>query len=294
MLKTIFQASRPNFLVLTPICVLLGIASASLAGNSLNYWLAVWIALGALLAHISVNLLNEYSDFKSGLDLITERTAFSGGSGALVTTPDALKGVLVAGIITLALTIVLGCYFVMLRGVELLPIGLIGISIVVAYTQWINRLPWLCLIAPGIGFGILMVVGTHFVLTAEYSLQALTLSFIPFFLVNNLLLLNQYPDIAADKSIGRKHFPITYGIENSNRAYLCMLIGGYGLIAGLVLFQQLPLISLMAMLPIGLSLLAYRGMCIQKQNISQTPQYLAANVASALLTPLILAISLLV
>ncbi len=38
--------------------------------------------LGAFLAHISVNTLNEYFDFKSGLDLETIKTPFSGGSGA--------------------------------------------------------------------------------------------------------------------------------------------------------------------------------------------------------------------
>ena len=38
---------------------------------------------GGLLAHISVNALNEYLDFTSGLDLTTLRTPFSGGSGTL-------------------------------------------------------------------------------------------------------------------------------------------------------------------------------------------------------------------
>jgi len=81
-LKTVIQTSRAPFLILSIVCVVLG-ASVAVA-NQINISLSL-LALtlaGALLAHISVNMLNEYFDFKSGLDLATKRTAFSGGSAA--------------------------------------------------------------------------------------------------------------------------------------------------------------------------------------------------------------------
>ncbi|WP_156493399.1 UbiA family prenyltransferase [Oleiphilus sp. HI0125] len=75
------------------------------------------------------------------------------------------------------------------------------------YSPWINRLPWVCLIAPGAGFGIVMVAGNFSVIAAYDQLTYLTL-LLPFCLSNNLLLLNQYPDIHADKNVGRRTFPI--------------------------------------------------------------------------------------
>jgi hypothetical protein len=60
------------------------------------------IFIGALFAHISVNTLNEYFDFKSGLDLTANKTPFSGGSGALPNTPD-VAGVSFKGWLAIAI-----------------------------------------------------------------------------------------------------------------------------------------------------------------------------------------------
>ncbi|MFW2438612.1 MAG: prenyltransferase, partial [Arenicellales bacterium] len=80
-ITAVIQSMRVPFLVLTPVCVFLGASTVVL--NETNTGLLMLVLLGALLAHISVNALNEYSDFRSGLDLTTTRTQFSGGSGAL-------------------------------------------------------------------------------------------------------------------------------------------------------------------------------------------------------------------
>ena len=74
-------------------------------------------------------------------------------------------------------------------------LGLAGLLLVFGYTIWFTRDPYLCLIAPGLGFGPFMVMGTHFVLTGNYAWTAFIASLIPFFLVSNLLLLNQFPDV---------------------------------------------------------------------------------------------------
>jgi 1,4-dihydroxy-2-naphthoate octaprenyltransferase len=51
---------------------------------------------GVVLAHISVNLFNEYSDYKTGIDFNTHRSPFSGGSGMIVSgktkSPDCAAG----------------------------------------------------------------------------------------------------------------------------------------------------------------------------------------------------------
>lgn len=56
-----------------------------------------------------------------------------------------------------------------------------------------------------------MLLGTEVVLTGAMSWQGLALSVLPFCLANNLLLLNQFPDVEADQSVGRRTLPVLLG-----------------------------------------------------------------------------------
>ena len=292
ILKTVFQTMRPPFLILTPACVLVGVGTASLAGP-LNGALVALVLIGAVCAHISVNMLNEYQDFKSGLDQQTVRTPFSGGSGGLVAQPQALNAVLIGGVVTLAITLLLGLYFISLRGWALLPLGLLGAVIIVTYTQWLNRLPLMCLIAPGLGFGPLMVVGTHLVLTGLYSPVALYASLIPFYLVNNLLLLNQYPDLEADRAVGRRHFLIVYGAENGKRVFALFNLLAYGLLLLGVARHVLPPWSLLAMLTAPLAVRSTLGAFRFSGDVDALKPAMGMNVIVNILTPTLLGLSLL-
>lgn len=288
-LRIVLQTIRPSFLILTPICVFLSLSTAFATSSQINYLVFLLVLIGALSAHVSVNTLNEYYDFKSGLDLQTKKTPFSGGSGALPSQPEMANVILVIGIITLILTAGIGIYLIMTTSIKLLFIGLIGIGLIITYTQWLNRYPLLCLVAPGLGFGILMVIGSHLVLTGGYTQLVLLVSLIPFFLINNLLLLNQYPDITADASVGRNTFPIAFGIKKSNIVYTIFMGFAYIEILLLIAKGHLPQISIIALIPLMFSLYALIGAIKHTSKIGDYPIYLAANVAATLLVPLLLA-----
>ena len=294
MMNTILQTMRPSFLVLTLACVFLGLCTSLATGISIDNKVFVLIFIGAMSAHISVNMLNEYHDFKSGLDFKTIKTPFSGGSGALPNNPKGAKLVLLLGLLTLFITVAIGIYFISTIGAEILPIGLVGVVIIVTYTQWLNRMPRLCLISPGMGFGLLMVVGTHIVLTLDYSLLVWLVSLIPFFLINNLLLLNQYPDMQADASVGRKTFPLAFGIKRSNQVYGVFMLLTYSLILLYVLTGILPTIGYIALIPMPLSIFAWSGAIKHKENIGKYPSHLGANVATTIVTPLLLGLAILI
>jgi 1,4-dihydroxy-2-naphthoate octaprenyltransferase len=285
---------RLQFLALTPVCVLLGVSTVISKQENISLLLLVLALLGALLAHVSVNTLNEYFDFKSGLDFTTKRTRFSGGSGALPRNPEIVSAVLAVGVASLIASLMIGGFFVWKYGIKIVPIGAAGLVLIVTYTEWINRHPFLCLLAPGIGFGFLMVVGTHFVLAGEYALSPWLVAVIPFFLVNNLLLLNQYPDIQADARVGRNHFPIAYGVDRSNMVYALFALATISAIVIYVLSGHLPVSSLIALLPMPLAFFSLYGAIKYGEAIRDFPQYLATNVAVTLLTPLLLAISIII
>ena len=291
-LITMVKTMRPPFLLLSPVCIFLACGTAVASGARLDGFLVFLVFFGSICAHISVNTFNEYSDYKSGLDTMTRRTPFSGGSGALVENPGALGSVRLLAYFTLLITIVLGIYFIFLRGWTLLVLLLTGCAIILAYTQVLNRQPWLCLIAPGLSFGTLYVIGAHKVLSGEYHLLAIYVSFIPFLLVNNLLLLNQYPDADADSKVGRRHFPILYGIAASNRVYclanlLVLLLLCFG-----VYFALLPGTALFALVPLSLTLVVTRGIYRYEQKAGKLNPYLGMNVLVCLSVPMVIALAL--
>jgi len=290
--KDILGPMRVPFLILTPACVLLGIATAIQSGASINLWHALLVLVAALCTHISVNALNEYDDFKSGLDSHTQRTPFSGGSGTLQAKPELARTALTVALVSLGIIILTGIYFTWLYGLAFVPLGLLGVFVIVAYTPWLTRSPLLCLIAPGVGFGILMVMGTHFALTGQYSWTAFIASLVPFFLVSNLLLLNQFPDIEADKTVGRRHFPILIGRRQSSIIFSAFLVLTYVSILVGVLLGLLPFWSLLGLLTLYMAIPLLKGSIKYAEDIQNLIPFMGKNVLVNLLTPVLVAIGL--
>jgi len=293
-LSAVIQSMRGPFLILTPVCVFSGVSTVVANQTSIDLHLLVLALLGAVLAHISVNTFNEYLDFRSGLDLTTRKTQFSGGSGALPQNPEMVSAVFTVGAVSLVATLLIGIFFVWKYGLEILPIGVVGLVLIVTYTGWIAKHPFPCLIAPGIGFGFLMVVGTQYVLEGEYSTLSWLVAVVPFFLVNNLLLLNQYPDIQADADVGRNNFPIAYGTTISNMVYAFFTLATIAVITTCVFMGYFPALSLIALLPMPLAFFSLGGAIMYGETIGDYPQYLGANVAVSTLTPLLLGVSIMI
>jgi 1,4-dihydroxy-2-naphthoate octaprenyltransferase len=293
-LKPLLGPMRLPFLILPPACVLLGVGTASWTQGKISVPYALLAFVGGLAAHISVNALNEYFDFRSGLDHRTRPTPFSGGSGTLPANPEAARAALITGLVTLGLSAVIGIYFLSVWGLALLPLGLLGLALLVIYTPWITRFPFLCLIAPGLGFGTFMVMGTDFVLTGHYSWSAFFASLVPFFLVSNLLLLNQFPDVEADRSVGRRHYPIVIGRKASSVIYGAFMLGTYlSLIVGWAL-GVLPAAGLLGLLTLVVAVRCVAGAYRYADQIEQLIPYLGLNVIVTVATPLLAAIGLLI
>lgn len=293
--STVIKTMRPPFLVLAPICILLGFATSLAEGNDIDVQALLLVLACALLAHISVNTLNEYQDFVSGLDAKTVRTPFSGGSGALIEHPEFASLVRAVAISSLALTVLIGAYFVHYRGLVLLLIGIAGVAIIISYTKWLNRQAWLCLLAPGAAFGLLMVNGSYLVLSGGLSLRALCLSLVPFFLVNNLLLLNQIPDIDADRSIGRRHFPIAFSAAKSLWVYGLFSVLTAAVIVLAKLMHFIPSLALASLAPLLLTPVVVTKLAripLDSAPADELHAALGSNVVVCLATPCLLSLGI--
>jgi 1,4-dihydroxy-2-naphthoate octaprenyltransferase len=290
--KDLIGPMRAPFLILPPACVLLGVGTAYWTTGYVNPWYAVLALIGTLASHISVNAFNEYFDFKSGLDGMTQKTPFSGGSGTLQARPEMAHTALITAWAAFGLTGVIGIYFAMVRGLGIVPIGVLGLIIVYTYTNWITRDPVLCLLAPGLGFGTLWVMGTDFVLTGHYSWTAFAASLVPFFLVSNLLLLNQFPDVEADRQVGRRHFPILVGKEISSYIYTAFLALMYLSIITGIISHVLPAAALVGLLSLLLAVPAAVGTMRHAQDVGKLIPYMGMNVVVNIATPILVAVGL--
>jgi len=291
-LKSLMMVFRAPFLLLA---VVLGFLGAALAwyehqeyGSTFSLGYAFLAGVGLVIAHISVNVFNEYFDFRSKVDFRTPRTPFSGGSGALPSGLITEKQALWLGIGSLVITTPIGIFFTVTRGWELLPLLLVSAIIIVIYTPLILRMgypEW----APGLGMGTLPVLGAYFIQTGEYTITALIAAVPSGILVHNLLLLNEIPDAEADKTVKRRTLPIVTGKKNATIVYSILMVIMYLWIIGAVITGDMPAFTLLGLLTLPLAYKAING-SFKFNDMGKLVPALANNVFVVLLTQLLIGI----
>ncbi len=287
MMRTWFLEIRPQFLIISVTQVFLGTSVAWYHGHfSLLYCLLALV--GLLLAHISVNTLNDYFDYKSGIDLEVKRTPFSGGSGIL--SAGLLNPVSVGrfGLVCFSLAIPIGIYFVILRGWLLLPILIAGALCVLLYTTHLTR--WgLGEIACGLGLGTLPILGAYFVQSGTYTWEVVIAAIPSGILLHNALLLNEFPDVEADEKAGKKTFPIVIGKRKAYLLYSILLIAMYVWIAAWSVARFMPTFTLLGLLTLPLGVKAMKGARHYDEESKLLPA-LRANLIVVIGTQVLLAV----
>jgi 1,4-dihydroxy-2-naphthoate octaprenyltransferase len=283
------KETRPQFLILSVVLVLLGTSVAFKYGyfNWIKFFLTT---AGLLLAHISVNVLNDYFDYKSGIDKNTIPTAFSGGSGMLVKGLLKPADVYLFGLMTLVTGLFIGVYLTLISGWQLIVIIIIGGFAIYFYTSFLTK--WLIgELWAGLGLGTLPVIGTFFVQTRFLNLEILIVSLIPGLLTANLLFLNEFPDFEADRKGGRYHLVIALGRRKATflyagimfLAYLCVILG--------VLLKIMPLQALFVIVTLVFALKSIIITFRNYDNIERLIPALKFNVITILGADFLLAFS---
>ena len=291
-LKGIITIARPAFLSLSVILGFLGAAVAWYEhqeyGSDFNLGYAFLAGFGLIVAHISVNVWNDYFDFRSTLDMKTNRTPFSGGSGALPTGLITKTQALWVGIISLIIIIPIGVLFTIQSGWLLLPLLAIALLCIILYTPLVLRMgypEW----SAGLGLGILPVLGAYFVHTGTYTISALIASIPSGILVHNLLLLNEFPDAEADITVKRRTLPIFIGKKRAAIFYSALTILVYLWIIGTVISRDMPVFTLLGLLTFPLAFKAIDG-AFKYDDITKLVPAMANNVFVVLLTQLLMVI----
>ena len=285
--KAWFLETRPQFLILSFVLAFLGTAVAWYDGN-IGIWHALLAGVGLVLTHASVNILNDYFDFRSGIDLAAKRTPFSGGSGILPANLLTPRQVLWMGISALVLAVPIGIYFIVIRGWLLLPLLIVAAFFIILYSPVILKRPWPEW-AAGVGLGALPILGMYFIQTGSYTLHAVVACIPSAFLVHNLLLLNEFPDVEADKLAHRKTVPISFGKDKAAVFYFAVNVAVYIWIIAWVAAKVMPVWTLLALIALPLAYKAIDG-AIHHASTTKLMSGMAANVMNVLVTQLLIGI----
>ena len=110
-MKRWLMVIRAPFLPLSVVLAFLGLCIAWYYDGAFHLGWALLSFFGLLLAHISVDVLNEYADCRSGVDLETQKTPFSGGSGALPSGLISPRQALWLGVTCFLIIVPIGIFF---------------------------------------------------------------------------------------------------------------------------------------------------------------------------------------
>ena len=291
MLSSWFRVIRVKFLLASVIAVCLGLAINWWQNQTIDIVYGILTFVGVMALHASVDLLNDYWDFKRHIDTKTQRTKFSGGTGVL---PEGLlkpNDVYKAGIIFLIIGSAVGGYFIFEKGITIAIILAFAIISIYFYsTRIVNS---------GLGEifvaikGAMIVLGTFFVQTSHITVEPILGGIVVGVLSSLVLFVNSFPDFDADKAGDRKTLVIILGKKKAASAVWIFPIIAYGVIISGIVTHVLPILSLITLLTIPL--LMKSGLSL-KQNFDDVDKIvptMGSFVSYSRITGLLLVLSFL-
>ncbi len=278
MLSVWFRVIRVRFLLASVIAVSAGLALSWWQNLAISPFDAALTFAGVMALHASVDLFNDYWDFKRGIDTITKRTSMSGGTGVL---PEGLleaSSVYRAGIIFLVIGTAIGGYFVLTDGVVIAVIlGFAVLSIYFYSTKIVDS---------GLGEffvalkGSLIAIGAFYIQSGQITVESVLVGAAVGSLSSLVLFVASFADHDADKAKGRKTLVIAAGRNKAPVLFWIFPAVSYCAIISGVSVGLLPASSLVSLL--GLPLMVKSGIGLGRRH--DTVEDLMPSMSSTLLS----------
>lgn len=267
MIRVWLRAVRIRFLLASIISVCLGLAINSWQNKTIDVGFAALTFVGVAALHASVDLLNDYWDYKRQIDTDTNRTKFSGGTGVL---PEGLlkpSQVYRAGMLMLIIGSAVGAFFIFERGITIAVI--LGFAIVSIYFYSTR------IVDSGLGEvfvavkGSMIVLGTYFVQSSHITLEPVVAGIISGVLSSTVLFVNSFPDFDADKKHGRKTLVILLGKQKAASVVWVFPLIIYGIIVASVLTGIFPVITIITLSTIPLAIRSGMSLKIKYNEVQE-------------------------
>jgi 1,4-dihydroxy-2-naphthoate octaprenyltransferase len=244
-LRELILVTRPWSFAMTVIVSAAAAVYAYYLGYSVDVGLTLAAVLGLILLHASVNLANDYFDYRSGVD--------RPGVGTVEYRPHpVVHGILGPGG-TLAYAVATGLaglaigLLITLQGRPLaIALGLAGAAIGWAYTATPVSLKYRGLgeAAVALAFGPLMFLGVFYVATGALDPRAAAASLPLGVLIASVLLANNIRDVETDAKAGVRTIAVMLGRRGAMRLFKAMIAFAYASTAVMAVSGLLPLASL--------------------------------------------------
>ncbi len=253
---------RAPFLVATLVSIFLGTSIAWVRDNvfGLQYFLLALV--GGIFLHLGANIANDYFDHKSGNDEINKEFVrpFSGGSRMIQLGLLTPRKVLASAMFFFTMAFIIGLYLTWIRGIFVIILGSIGLISAIFYSgtpfNWASKGIGEALV--GTNFGALMTLGAYYVQTRVFSFEPIIASIPVSLLIAAVLYINEFPDYAADKAVGKNTLVVRLGRNKAAFGYMLIVAGSYVVVFLNVLFGIAPPHTLFALIPLPLTLTALR------------------------------------
>lgn len=288
MLSNWLRAIRIRFLLASVIAVSNGLAIAYWKTGTIDPLYAALTYVGVVFLHASVDLLNDYWDHKRGIDSVTTRTKFSGGTGVLPENLLTPKAVYSAGLIFLILGASIGAYFVAVRGVTIAVI--LGFAVVAIYfysTSIVNA---------GLGElfvaikGAMIVLGSFYVQSPSLEPAAMYVGAIVGILSATVLFVNSFPDYAADRSKGRRTLVIVLGKKTAAAVFPVFVVATYAMIVAGILLGFTKVYSLVSLASIPFAIKSMSILRKDQENVEKMVPAMSSAVTYSRITGFLLAL----
>ena len=291
MISVWLRVIRVRFLLASIIAVSVGLALHWSQNGSIDYLDLILTFAGVMALHASVDLLNDYWDFKRGIDTKTTRTKMSGGTGVL---PEGLlkpSSVYRAGVAFLIIGSLIGSYFVMTHGILIaIILGFAILSIYFYSTKIVDS---------GLGEffvavkGSMIVIGTFFIQSGEVNIESILAGIVIGTLSSLVLFIASFPDHDADKSKGRKTLVIVVGKKKAIKLFWIFPLISYVVIAIGVSVSLFPVLSLITLLSFPLIIKSGLGLQKNYDAIDELVPYMSSTLKFSRVTGVLFALSFL-
>jgi len=292
MLSVWLRVIRVRFLLASVIAVSVGLALNWWENSSIDPLDAILIFAGVMALHASVDLLNDFWDFKRGIDTKTKRTKMSGGTGVL---PEGLlkpSAVYRAGVAFLIIGSVIGAYFVITDGITIgVILGFAILSIYFYSTKIVDS---------GLGEffvavkGSMIVIGTYFIQSGQITIESILGGIVVGALSSLVLFIASFPDHDADKSQGRKSLVIAVGKERAAKLFWIFPVVSYFVIIVGVSTNLFPTTSLITLLTIPLMIKSGLGLRKNFDSIENLVPFMSSTLTFSRITGALFVVSFLI
>ena len=282
MISAWLRVIRIRFLLASVIAVSVGLAITWWHSSNVTVFDAILTMAGVLALHASVDMFNDYWDFKRGIDTATKRTKMSGGSGVL---PEGIlkpRQVYAGGIIFLAIGTIIGVYFVITDGII---IGIIlAFAVVSIYFYSTKIVNWgLAEVFVSIK-GTLIVIGTYFIQTSQINESVILGGIVVGALSSLVLFITSFPDHDADKTKGRKTLVIGIGKKRASTIIWVFPAIVYGITISTVIAQIFPVACLIIIATFPLITISYKKLKFGYNDINRLIPIMSSTLVYSRIT----------